>query len=159
MRIPISIGSDHAGFQYKKDIIAMLEEQGYDVQDYGCHDESCDWAGRAGAGTDGDQSVDYPDFAHPVAHDIDTNKIELGIVLCGSGNGVAITANKHPQVRCALVWNTETAALARSHNNANIISIPARYVSLPLAKEMVTIFLNTKFEGGRHQRRVEKINL
>ena len=144
MRIPISIGSDHAGFQYKKDIIAMLEEQGYDVQDYGCHDES---------------SVDYPDFAHPVAHDIDTNKIELGIVLCGSGNGVAITANKHPQVRCALVWNTETAALARSHNNANIISIPALYVSLPLAKEMVTIFLNTKFEGGRHQRRVEKINL
>jgi ribose 5-phosphate isomerase B len=144
MRIPISIGSDHAGFQYKKDIIAMLEEQGYDVQDYGCHDES---------------SVDYPDFAHPVAYDIDTNKIELGIVLCGSGNGVAITANKHPQVRCALAWNTETAALARSHNNANIISIPARYVSLPLAKEMVTIFLNTKFEGGRHQRRVEKINL
>jgi len=139
----ISIGSDHAGFIYKKNIIALLQEQGYDVHDYGCYDES---------------SVDYPDFAHPVAKDVEEGIIEFGIVLCGSGNGVAIAANKHPKVRCALCWNAELSRLSRAHNDANILSIPARYVSLPLALEMVKLFLETSFDGGRHLIRVQKIN-
>jgi len=142
MRIPISIGSDHAGFQYKKDIIAMLEEQGYDVQDYGCHDES---------------SVDYPDFAHPVATKVANKEVNFGVLVCGSGNGVCITANKHEGVRAALCWTVEVAKVVRMHNDANIICMPARFVSKITAGKMLDAFIETKFEGGRHQNRIDKI--
>lgn len=108
-------------------------------------------------GTDQNESVDYPDFAHPVGKSIQENKVDLAIVICGSGNGVNMVVNKYPKVRSALCWNTELAALARSHNNANILAIPARFVSVEVAIEMVNTFLTTPFEGGRHQNRVEKI--
>lgn len=140
----ISIGADHAGFDLKQDIIAHLQQMGYEVLDHGTHSHA---------------SVDYPDYSHPVAQDIVDRKSELGILICGSGNGVAIAANKHNNVRCALCWNVELAGLARNHNDANIISIPARFVSVPLALEMVDTFLSTSFEGGRHANRVDKINV
>ena len=138
----ISIGSDHAGFAHKASIIAMLEAKGIEVINRGAFSE---------------ESVDYPDFAHPVSKDVESKQVDLGIVICGSGNGVAITANKHQQIRAALCWNMEIAELARAHNNANILAIPARFVSENLAQAMVNVFLDTPFEGGRHQRRVEKI--
>ncbi len=138
----IAIGNDHAGPEYKKEIVIMLEEKGYEVINYG---------------TDTFDSVDYPDFAHPVAHDIAHKKADFGIIICGSGNGIAMSANKHQEVRAALCWIKEIAALARQHNDANIISIPARYTSIPQAVEMVETFLTTPFEGGRHANRVHKI--
>ncbi|WP_338406970.1 ribose 5-phosphate isomerase B [uncultured Flavobacterium sp.] len=139
----ISIGNDHAGPDYKKAIMEMLKAKGYEVTNYG---------------TDTNESVDYPDFGHAVAKDVSEGKVDFGIVICGSGNGIAMTVNKYPKVRAALCWTNEIAALARQHNNANIISIPARYTSISQALEMVETFLTTEFEGGRHQTRVSKIS-
>jgi ribose 5-phosphate isomerase B len=139
----ISIGNDHAGPEYKKAIVEMLKANGYEVTNYG---------------TDSADSVDYPDFAHPIALDVETKKADFGIIICGSGNGIAMSANKHQGIRAALCWMKEIAVLARQHNDANIISIPARYTSIPQAVEMVQTFLNTDFEGGRHQNRVDKIS-
>ena len=138
----ISIGNDHAGPDYKKAIVEYLESQGHEVFNHG---------------TDSEDSVDYPDFGHPVAYDVESKKAHFGIVICGSGNGIAMTVNKHQDIRAALCWTKEIAELARQHNNANIISIPARFTSIPQAVEMVDTFLNTAFEGGRHERRVQKI--
>ena len=139
----IAIGGDHAGFQYKERLIQFLKDQHHEVQDFG-------------PGTD--QSVDYPDHVHPLASSISSQKNELGILICGSGNGVAITANKHADIRAALCWTSDLAALARQHNNANIICLPARFIAYEYAESLVKIFLETPFEGGRHQRRVDKIN-
>jgi len=139
----ISIGNDHAGPEYKKAIVAHLQNLGHTV---------------INNGTDATASVDYPDFGHAVANDVAQGKAELGIVICGSGNGIAITANKHKNIRCALCWTPEIASLARQHNDANVISIPARFVSLELAVKMVDVFINTAFEGGRHAARVHKIS-
>ena len=139
----ISIGNDHAGPDYKKAIVEMLKAKGHQVTNYG---------------TDTVDSVDYPDFGHPVANDVTNGKADFGIVICGSGNGIAMTVNKHPKVRAALCWTKEIAALARQHNDANVISIPARFTSIPQAVEMVETFINTSFEGGRHQTRVDKIS-
>lgn len=138
----ISIGNDHAGLDYKKAIVAYLELNGHEIFNHG---------------TDTEESVDYPDFGHPVAYDVESKKAHFGIVICGSGNGIAMTVNKHQDIRAALCWTKEIAELARQHNNANIISIPARFTSIPQAVEMVDTFLNTAFEGGRHDRRVQKI--
>lgn len=139
----ISIGNDHAGPDYKKAIVEMLKTKGYEVINHG---------------TDSVDSVDYPDFGHPVAKDVENGKADFGIVICGSGNGIAMTVNKHQGIRAALCWTKEIAALARQHNDANIISIPARFTSITQALEMVATFLETKFEGGRHQNRVVKIS-
>lgn len=139
----ISIGNDHAGPDYKKAIVQYLESKGIEVINHG---------------TDSTDSVDYPDFVHPVANDVENNTVDFGIIICGSGNGVAMTANKHQKVRAALCWTKEISALARQHNDANIISIPARFTSIQQAVDMVDTFLNTKFEGGRHQARVDKIS-
>jgi ribose 5-phosphate isomerase B len=138
----IAIGNDHAGPAYKEAIVNLLISKGISVINYG---------------TDTEDSVDYPDFIHPVAKDVAANKVTLGIIICGSGNGAAMTANKYKEVRAALCWNKELTELARLHNNANILSIPARYTSIPQAVAMVAVFLNTKFEGERHQTRVDKI--
>lgn len=138
----IAIGGDHAGFLYKKKLVKYLTKEGYEVTDYG---------------TDSEDSVDYPDYIHPLAKALEANKHDLGIIICGSGNGVSMTANKYSNVRAAICWKREIAQLARQHNDANIISIPARYVSYDMAKNMVNDFLNTAFEGGRHERRVNKI--
>lgn len=138
----ISIGNDHAGTSYKKLLQEKLESLGHEVTNYG---------------TNSDDSVDYPDFVHPVATDVENGKADLGVIICGSGNGANMTANKHQGVRSALCWNTEIAELAKSHNNANILSIPSRFVSEELAIKMLETFLNTEFEGGRHQRRIDKI--
>ncbi|AIZ40983.1 RpiB/LacA/LacB family sugar-phosphate isomerase [Cellulophaga baltica] len=138
----IAIGNDHAGTDYKLAIVGMLKSMHIEVKNYG---------------TDGTDSVDYPDFVHPVAEDVASSAVDFGIIICGSGNGASITANKHQKVRSALCWTNEIVALARQHNDANILSLPARYISLPQALEMVKTFLDTKFEGGRHERRVEKI--
>ena len=139
---PIAIGADHAGFEYKTVIKDLLQNKGFKVKDFG---------------TNSADSVDYPDFAHPVASAVENGEAGCGILICGSANGVAITANKHQDIRAAITWQTEIARLARQHNNANIICIPARFVSTPAAEEMVNVFLNTAFEGGRHQNRVKKI--
>jgi ribose 5-phosphate isomerase B len=138
----ISIGNDHAGTEYKNAILKYLESKGYSVNNHG---------------TNTNDSVDYPDFVHPVANDIENKTVDFGILICGSGNGVSMTANKHQDVRAALCWTKEIAALARQHNNANILSIPARFTAKEQAIEMVDIFLNTAFEGGRHHNRVNKI--
>ena len=138
----IAIGCDHAGYEYKDSIIEMLKEMGIETLDFG---------------TNSLVSVDYPDFIHPVAESIEQHKAQLGVIICGSGNGVAMTANKHQGIRAAICWQDEIAKLARQHNDANIISIPARFVSVHLAKSMVKLFVETEFEGGRHQRRVDKI--
>jgi ribose 5-phosphate isomerase B len=138
----ISIGNDHAGPDYKKAIVHYLEEKGYTIYNHG---------------TDSIESVDYPDFGHPVAYDVESKKADFGIVICGSGNGIAMTVNKHQDIRAALCWTKEIASLARQHNDANIISIPARYTSILQAIEMVDTFLSTSFEGGRHANRVHKI--
>lgn len=142
MAMKIAIGGDHAGFTYKRMLIDLLKELGHNVQDFG---------------PDSDASVDYPDHVHPLAKSVIAKENELGILICGSGNGVAITANKYQEIRAALCWETELAKLAREHNNANILCIPARFVSEEAAREMVKVFLNTGFEGGRHQNRVNKI--
>jgi len=138
----IAIGNDHAGTDYKNTILKYLQSEGYEVVNYG---------------TDTEESVDYPDFVHPVADDVENEKVDFGIIICGSGNGANMTANKHQKVRSALCWTKEITALAREHNDANILSIPARFTSIPQALEMVKTFLSTEFEGGRHQRRVKKI--
>ena len=139
---PIAIGCDHAGFDYKEDLVKFLHEQGLNVKDFGTHSKD---------------SVDYPDFAHAVANSVEKGEACAGILLCGSANGVAITANKHQQIRAAICWNVPIAELARQHNNANIICLPARYVSIELSRQMVEKFLSTEFEGGRHANRVGKI--
>ncbi len=138
----IAIGNDHAGTEYKLAIVGMLKSRGILIHNYG---------------TDGSDSVDYPDFVHPVALDIQEGAVDMGIVICGSGNGATMTVNKHQGVRGALCWNKEITALAREHNDANVLSLPARFIALPQALEMVDTFLNTAFEGGRHERRIEKI--
>jgi len=140
----ICIGADHAGYTMKEMVMGWLLAEGYDVEDFG---------------TESEASVDYPDVIHPLATAVETGIYSRGIILCGSGNGVSITANKHPNVRAALCWNPELARMARLHNDANILSLPARYIDGSMALELVQIFLTTEFEGGRHQLRVDKINL
>ncbi len=140
----ISIGNDHAGTDYKNAIKKHLESQGHTVNNHG---------------TNSNDSVDYPDFVHPVANDLESKNVDFGIIVCGSGNGANMTANKHQGVRSALCWTKEIAALARQHNDANIISIPARFTAVQQAIEIIETFLSTKFEGGRHQNRVNKISL
>jgi ribose 5-phosphate isomerase B len=139
---PIAIGSDHAGFEYKEAVKKWLTEKGFQVKDFG---------------TDSPASVDYPDFAHPVASSVESSEASFGVLFCGSANGVAITANKHQHIRAGLSWDKEVAEVIRKHNNCNIICMPARWVALPLALEMLETFMNTAFEGGRHQNRVNKI--
>ena len=139
---PIAIGSDHAGFEYKAALVNWLAEKGYQVAD---------------KGVDENKSVDYPDYAHPVAESVEKGETAFGILLCGSANGVCITANKHQGIRAGLSFETEVARLIRLHNDANVICIPARFVSLEYAKQMIEIFISTPFEGGRHQTRVNKI--
>lgn len=138
----ISTGCDHAGVETKDAIVKMLKASGYEVND---------------KGTFSSESVDYPDFAHAVANSVEGGETELGVLVCGSANGVAITANKHKNIRAAIAWRNDIAALARQHNNANVICIPARFVSTQEAMQFVQTFLNSAFEGGRHQKRIEKI--
>lgn len=138
----IPIGADHAGFKLKEKLKAYLLEKGYEVKDYGCFSE---------------ESIDYPDFGHPVAEHVSNNQGKLGVVICGSGNGINMTVNKHRGIRSALCWKNEIAQLAREHNDANIIALPARFITEEEAIQMLDTFLNTAFEGGRHARRVNKI--
>lgn len=140
---PVVIGGDHAGFEYKRVLIDWLKEKGLTVVDKGLFE---------------DKSVDYPDYAHPVAEEVEKGGCAFGILICGSANGVAITANKHQGIRAGLSWIPEVARLIRQHNDANIICIPARFASVELAKEMLEIFMETEFEGGRHATRVGKIS-
>lgn len=139
----VALGCDHAGFPYKSAVVSLLQTQGHDVLDFGTY--SLD-------------SVDYPDFVHPVARAIEEGRADMGIVMCGSGNGVAITANKHAGIRAALCWKREIAEFARLHNDANVIALPVRFVTETEALEMVSLFLDTAFEGGRHATRVGKIS-
>ena len=138
----IAVGGDHAGYEYKAAVQEYLESKGHTVLNFG---------------TNGPDSVDYPDFVHTAANAVENGQAELGLLFCGSGNGVAMTANKHQEIRCALAWDKDLARLAREHNNANMLAIPCRFVSEAHAIEMVDIFVNTGFEGGRHERRVAKI--
>lgn len=140
--ISIGIACDHAGYEFKERLKRDLEEDGYVLTDYGTYSE---------------ESADYPDFAHPLAVAVENKTHLYGITLCGSGNGINMTANKHQGIRAALCWNVEISELARLHNDANICSLPARFVSYDLVKEIVQKFINTQFEGGRHLRRIEKI--
>lgn len=142
LQLPVAIGCDHAGFDYKEDLISFLEGKGLPFTDFGTHSK---------------ESVDYPDFAHPVAAAVEKGEAAFGILICGSANGVAITANKHQGIRAAICWGEELAQLARQHNDANIICIPARFVREGLAEKMVDLFMSTPFEGGRHENRVKKI--
>lgn len=137
-----SIGNDHAGVDYKEAIVSYLRSKGHQVTNHG---------------TDTEASVDYPDFIHPVAKDVSSKTVDLGIIICGSGNGASMTANKYQDIRSALCWTKEIVALAREHNNANILSLPARFISIPQAIAMVKVYINTEFEGGRHQNRIDKI--
>lgn len=139
---PIAIGADHAGFEYKTAIVQHLNSLGYQVCDFGTYSEN---------------SVDYPDFAHPTAESVEKNESAFGILVCGSANGVAITANKHQGIRAALCWLSDIAELARKHNNANVVCIPARFISKQEALNIIDAFIKTPFEGGRHQGRVNKI--
>lgn len=141
--IKINIGSDHAGFELKSKLISFIGETGFKVKDFGCYST---------------ESMDYPDVAHPVAEAVLADEQSLGILICGSGNGVCLTANKHAGIRAALCWLPELGSLAKQHNNANILCLPARYIDTETAKEIVTSFLNATFEGGRHQNRVSKID-
>ena len=140
--LSIGIASDHAGYELKSAVIKMLETRVANVYDYGTHS------------TD---SCDYADFAHPMASAVENNEFDFGISICGSGNGISMTVNKHNGIRAALCWNAEIVALARQHNNANVLSLPARFVSVEQALEMVDVFFATDFEGGRHQARIDKI--
>lgn len=140
MRIPV--GCDHAGYQLKEKVKEFLENAGHEIKDYGTFSED---------------SIDYPDYGHPVATDVENHPGSIGILICGSGNGINMTANKHQGIRSALCWKPEIAELARQHNNANIIALPARFISESEGIEMVKIFLETDFEGGRHANRVNKI--
>lgn len=139
----IAIGSDHGGFELKEFLKNELGKKGYSLVDYGCYST---------------ESVDYPDIAHPLAEAVSNNKFEKGIIICGSGNGIMMAANKHKNVRAALCWDIEQTKLSRLHNDANILSLPGRFIDFKLALKMVEVFLNTEFEGGRHQVRVEKIS-
>ena len=139
----IAIGGDHAGFSYKEKMVAYLSSREIEVKDFGPYTAD---------------SVDYPDFVHPVATSVESQEYDLGILICGSGNGVAMTANKHQGIRAALCWNKDLAALARQHNNANVICIPERFVEYEVAQGMEETFLSSDFEGGRHERRVGKIS-
>ncbi|QBA65365.1 ribose 5-phosphate isomerase B [Muriicola soli] len=138
----IAIGNDHAGTEYKLAVVGLLKSLNIEVLNHG---------------TDDSDSVDYPDFVHPVAKDVEEGNADIGIIICGSGNGASMTANKHQNIRAALCWNKEITELARAHNDANILSLPARFISLHQALDMVRTFLDTPFEGGRHERRIEKI--
>ncbi|HKL08644.1 MAG TPA: ribose 5-phosphate isomerase B [Bacteroidales bacterium] len=138
----IAIAGDHAGYEYKEQLKQYLKNKGYTLKDFG---------------TSSNESTDYPDYAHPLATAVEKGEYTFGITLCGSGNGISMTANKHQGIRSALCWNKEIAKFARLHNDANVCSLPARYISYDLAQEIVDVFLNTNFEGGRHQRRIEKI--
>jgi ribose 5-phosphate isomerase B len=138
----IALGSDHAGFELKGKIVETLHEQGHETEDFGCYST---------------ESVDYPDFAHPVANGVESKTFDLGIVICGSGNGINMAVNKHQGVRSALCWLPVLAALARQHNNANVLALPARFIEEGVALQCVDKFLNTDFEGGRHEKRVNKI--
>jgi ribose 5-phosphate isomerase B len=139
---PIAIGSDHAGFDYKVELVKWLNQKGIQIQDMGVYEN---------------KSVDYPDYAHPVASSVEKGESAFGILLCGTGNGVCMTANKHQDIRAAMCWDSDVAKLVRQHNNANVICIPARFIALELAKTLIEIFIETTFEGGRHAKRVEKI--
>jgi ribose 5-phosphate isomerase B len=139
----VAIGSDHAGFEYKEGLKNWLLKNGYEVKDFGTH--SAD-------------SADYPDFAHPVSEAVEKKEFEIGVLVCGSANGVAITANKHQGIRAAICWNEELASLARQHNDANVVCVPARFVELSTAEKIVDRFLHASFEGGRHAKRVGKIS-
>ena len=139
---PVAIGSDHAGFSYKTELVQWLNQKGIQVRDVGVYEN---------------KSVDYPDYAHPVAVSVEEGESAFGILICGTGNGVCMTANKHQGIRAAMCWDTDVSRLVRRHNNANIICLPARFVALDLAKNMVEIFIDTHFEGGRHGIRVDKI--
>jgi len=143
MKPTIAIGSDHAGFEYKEGFRKFLEGQGFHVKDYGAFS---------------DASADYPDFAHAVALAVEKSEFDLGVLVCGSANGVAITANKHQGIRAAICWNEELAALARQHNNANIVCLPARFIEYDLGEKIIDRFLSSSFEGGRHATRVDKIS-
>ena len=138
----LGIASDHAGFEMKEELKKFLQEKGYEVKDFGTHSP---------------ESMDYPDVAHPLAESVEKGEVSQGIALCGSGNGISMTLNKHQGIRAALCWNEELAALARQHNDANVLSLPARFISVELAKKIVEKFLESSFEGGRHLRRVNKI--
>ena len=144
MSFSISIGSDHAGFELKKQIIDYLKNKSFIVIDKGCFSE---------------ERADYPDFAHHTAESVITKESEFGILMCGSGNGINMTANKHKGIRAALCWTSEIAAMARQHNDANVLVLPARYITISEALKCVDVFLTEKFEGGRHQERIEKIDL
>lgn len=143
MKQKIAIGGDHAGFELKEKVKTVLQSHGYEIKDFG---------------TNSTESVDYPDFAHPVATGVEKGEFELGILICGSANGVAMTANKHQGIRAAICWNEELASLARQHNDANILCLPARFLNTAVAEKIVGRFLSSSFEGGRHGRRVEKIS-
>ena len=138
----VAVGCDHAGFIYKEQVKKMLNDEGYAVKDFGSYSED---------------PVDYPDFVHPLADAIERNEYDLGVLICGSANGVAITANKHQKIRAAIAWQNDIASLARKHNDANVICIPSRFVTCEEAKEFVKTFLSSSFEGGRHANRVNKI--
>jgi len=144
MKYKLAMSSDHAGYELKVQLIKYLKEKGHEIEDFG---------------TFSSESSDYPDFAHPMALAVEEGKADFGISLCGSGNGINMTANKHLGIRSALCWIPELAHLARLHNDANVCALPARFISLYLAKEIVDSFLTTDFEGGRHQRRIEKMKL
>ena len=143
MPTKIAIGADHAGFSLKEKLKKYLLEKGIEVKDFGTHSE---------------QSVDYPDFAHPVANAVEKKEVDFGLLMCGSANGVTMTANKHKEIRAALCWKEEIAKLARQHNDANILTLPARFIEEAEAKKCVDVFLSTPFEGGRHEGRVKKIS-
>ncbi|HNP06943.1 MAG TPA: ribose 5-phosphate isomerase B [Cyclobacteriaceae bacterium] len=143
MKQKIAIGSDHAGYEMKEGIKTLLQKQGFEIADFG---------------TNSTESTDYPDFAHPVASAVEKGEKGFGILICGSANGVAMTANKHQGIRAAICWNEELASLARQHNNANILCLPARFIKMELAEKIVDQFLKVSFEGGRHLRRVDKIS-
>ena len=144
MKKVLALGSDHAGFKLKEFLKNYLTEKGFEIIDFGTH---------------GENSVDYPDFAHPLAKAVNDNQYETGILICGTGNGVSMVANKYPNIRAALCWKGEVAEMARLHNNANILSIPARFITLEEATKVVDIFLSTSFEGNRHQTRIDKIRI
>ena len=136
------MAADHAGYTMKEALKSLLEERGYEIKDFGTHSE---------------ESMDYPDVAHPLAEAVESGSVDFGVALCGSGNGISITLNKHQGVRAALCWKPELAALAKQHNNANVLSLPARFISLEEAKAIVAAYLDAEFEEGRHQRRIDKI--
>lgn len=144
MSIKIAIGSDHAGFDLKQNLLEYLNTKNYSVNDKGCFSA---------------ERADYPDFGHAVAVSVLNKEAEFGVLMCGSGNGINMSANKHPGIRAALCWNSEIASLARLHNDANILVLPARYISLEEAQRCADVFFTTKFEGGRHQTRIEKIDI